>query len=95
MSLSRFVSRSLILVAVVLLPATVHAGALYFQEMSSVSESGYAGAGMVARANDPGTAFSNPAGMTRFKQPEVMAGATGVFIPAGFSSDDSLTTVQG
>jgi long-chain fatty acid transport protein len=95
MNLSTFTYRSLALAAVALLPATVNAGALYFQEMSSASESGYAGAGMTARANDPGTAFSNPAGMTRFKQAEMMAGAVGVFIPAGFSSDDSLTTVSG
>ena len=39
MNLSTFASRSLALAAVVLLPATVHAGALYFYEMSSVSES--------------------------------------------------------
>ena len=86
MKLSTFTYRSLALAAVVLLPATVHAGAVYFPEMSSVSESGYAGAGMVARANDAGTVFSNPAGMTRFDEPEMMAGGIGVFIPADFDT---------
>ena len=94
MFLVRYLVTSLFIV-LGLLPVTALAGALYFQEMSSASESGYAGAGMTARANDPGTAFSNPAGMTRFKQPEMMAGAIGVFIPAGFSSDDTKTTVPG
>ena len=77
------------------LPAGAWAGALYFPEMSSVSEAGYAGAGMVARANDAGTAFSNPAGMTRFDKPEIMGGATGVYIEANFKPDRENTTVEG
>mgnify|MGYP001827943997 FL=1 len=76
------------------LPRTAEAGALYFYEMSSASESGYAGAGMVARANDAGTAFSNPGGMTRFKSPVLLAGATGVYINAGFRSGPG-TTAEG
>jgi long-chain fatty acid transport protein len=65
------------------------AGALYFYEMSSVTESSYAGAGMVARANDAGTTFSNPAGMTRFDKSEIMAGGTGVYINAQFDLKSS------
>lgn len=76
------------------LSRTADAGALYFHEMSSVSESSYAGAGMAARANDAGTAFSNPAGMTRFDTSTMLAGATGVYINAGFRSG-STTTVDG
>ena len=86
MNVKHFSARSLALAAVALLPATVNAGALYFPEMSSASESGYAGAGMVARANDAGTVFSNPAGMTRFDEAEMMAGGIGVFIPADFDT---------
>jgi long-chain fatty acid transport protein len=63
--------------------------------MSSASEAGYAGAGMVARANDAGTAFSNPAGMTRFHESEILAGATGVYIEANFKPDRENTTVDG
>jgi long-subunit fatty acid transport protein len=48
--------------------------------MSNVSESSYAGAGMVARANDAGTVFTNPAGMTRFDDSAAIAGATFVYI---------------
>ena len=94
MNLNTFAARSLALVACALLPVTTYAGALYFYEMSSASESSYAGAGMVARANDAGTAFSNPAGMTRFDSPAMLAGATGVYINAGFRSG-SATTADG
>jgi len=94
MNLVAFASRSLTLIAFAQISATTHAGALYFPEMSSASESSYAGAGMVARANDAGTVFSNPAGMTRFDEPEIMAGATGVFIPTDFDTG-SNTTVDG
>jgi long-chain fatty acid transport protein len=56
------------------------AGGLYLYNMSNSSETGYAGAGMVARANDAGTVFTNPAGMTRFDDTELLAGATFVYI---------------
>ena len=91
MNLSTFTYRSLALAAVALLPTTANAGALYFPEMSSASESSYACAGMVARANDAGTVFSNPAGMTRFDEPEMMAGGIGVFIPADFDTGPNNT----
>ena len=77
--------------SVVLLPGTAAAGTLYFPEMSNASEAGYAGAGMVARANDAGTAFSNPAGMTLFDESEMLAGATLVYIDAGFSTNNDNT----
>jgi long-chain fatty acid transport protein len=77
------------------LPGTAQAGGLYIPEMSNASESSYAGAGMVARANDAGTAFSNPAGMTRFDKPEMLAGASGVYIEANFKTDRDNTTVEG
>lgn len=94
MSLSAVASRLLALSSLLLLPATTYSGALYFYELASASESSYAGAGMVARANDAGTVFTNPAGMTRFDQAEIMAGATGVFIDADFDTSPN-TTVDG
>ena len=45
-----------------------HAGALYIYEVGNPSDTGYAGAGLAARAGDAGTVFTNPAGMTRFKE---------------------------
>jgi long-chain fatty acid transport protein len=77
--------------ALALVPATSPAGALYFYEMSNASESSYAGAGMTARANDAGTVFTNPAGMMRFDTPEMLAGATGVYIDAGFTTNANNT----
>jgi long-subunit fatty acid transport protein len=94
MNIGTLAIRSLPLVACGLLPATTYAGALYFYELGSASESSYAGAGMVARANDAGTVFTNPAGMTRFNEAEIMAGATGVFIDADFDTGPG-TSVEG
>ena len=94
MNHTTFASRLLALLACTLLPAATYAGALYFYEMGSASESSYGGAGMVARANDAGTVFTNPAGMTRFDETEIMAGATGVFIDANFRTN-SRNTVDG
>jgi long-chain fatty acid transport protein len=95
MQLAKLTRCSLALGTLTLLPATSMAGAIYFQEMSSASESGYAGAGMVARANDAGTAFSNPAGMTRFDESEILAGGVGVYIEANFKPNRDRTTVEG
>ena len=53
--------------------------------MSNASESSYAGACLVARANDSGTVFTNPAGMTRFGDSAMLAGATGVYIDGGLT----------
>jgi long-chain fatty acid transport protein len=70
-------------------------GALYFYEMSNASESSYAGAGMAARANDSGTVFTNPAGMTRFGESKMLAGFTGVYIDGGFQTNSSNTSTGG
>ena len=77
--------------ALSLSPSISHAGGAYIYEMSNASEVGYGGAGMVARANDAGTVFTNPAGMTRFDKPEMMAGALGVYIDASFSKNGNNT----
>lgn len=67
------------------------AGAAYIYELSNVSEPGYAGAGMVARANDAGTVFTNPAGMARFDEPEALAGASLTYISARFNTTEGNT----
>ncbi len=87
-----FLFKKTLTVAVLSLPAALsHAGALYFYEMSNASEAGYGGAGMVARANDAGTVFSNPAGMTRFDHSEMLGGGVGVYIDGGFQTNDQNT----
>jgi len=71
-----------------------HAGALNIYEMANPSDTGYAGAGLAARAEDAGTVFSNPAGMTRFKESIGQAGLTPLYINAPFDPDKN-TTVDG
>ena len=46
-----------------------HAGGLYLYELGT-PEVGAAAAGWAARAQDAGTVFTNPAGMTRLKKSE-------------------------
>lgn len=74
-----------------LLPSLANGGALYFYEMSNASESSYGGVGMTARANDSGTVFTNPAGMTRFGSSAMLAGGTGVYIDGGFQTNNRNT----
>ena len=62
MDLRRNFAAAVVIAAAGSLPATATAGALYFYEMSNASEAGYGGVGLAARANDAGTAFTNPAG---------------------------------
>ena len=73
-------------------PALAQAGALYIYEMSNASESGYGGAGMAARANDAGTVFTNPAGMTLFDESAMLAGGVGVYIDGGFRTNNLNTS---
>jgi len=71
-----------------------HAGGLYIYEMGNPSDTGYAGAGLAGRAGDAGTVFTNPAGMTRFKEPTIQAGITPFYLNAPFNPDEN-TTVDG
>jgi long-chain fatty acid transport protein len=75
-------------------PGLAHAGAAYIYEMANPTDTGYAGAGLAGRASDAGTVFTNPAGMTRFKEPTIQAGLTPLYLYAPFNSDGN-TTVDG
>jgi long-chain fatty acid transport protein len=86
---------SILAAAIVAAAPQSRAGALYFYEMSNASESGYGGAGMAARANDAGTVFTNPAGMTRFDDSKMLAGAVGVYIDGGFKTNAQNTSTGG
>jgi len=70
-----------------------HAGALYIYEMGNPSDTGYAGAGLAARAGDAGTVFTNPAGMTRFKESTFQAGITPLYLHAPFNPDNNTSVV--
>jgi long-chain fatty acid transport protein len=71
------------------------ASGMYLYATTSASEPGYGGAGMVARANDAGTVFSNPAGMTRFDVPELMAGPVFVYIHGPQDINREESTAEG
>jgi long-chain fatty acid transport protein len=68
-----------------------YAGSAYIYEMANPTDTGYAGAGLAARAGDAGTVFTNPAGMTRFKESTALAGVTPLYINAAFNPDQGTT----
>jgi len=67
------------------------AGALYIYETGNPTDTGYAGAGLAGRANDAGTVFTNPAGMTRFQESTYLAGVTPLYLYAPFNPDQDTT----
>jgi long-chain fatty acid transport protein len=78
---------------IVLICGPVWGGGAYLTEISS-AEVGLAGAGWAARAQDAGTLFSNPAGMTRIKENELYLGFQPMYFQLEFDPD-SNTTVEG
>jgi long-chain fatty acid transport protein len=68
-----------------------YAGSAYIYEMANPTDTGYAGAGLAARAGDAGTVFANPAGMTRFEKPTYLAGVTPLYINGPFDSNENTT----
>ena len=69
---------------------SVLAGGLYLYEIGG-PEVGLAAAGYAARAQDASTAFTNPAGMTRLKQPSLMAGVMPMYTYIDFSADGNTS----
>jgi long-chain fatty acid transport protein len=78
-------------VLLTLFASHVNAGALYIYETGSPSEIGFAGAGMAGRAQDAGTVFTNPAGMTRFDDTAMLASAGLLYLHAPFGTDSNNT----
>ncbi len=70
--------------------STSQAGGLYLYEVGS-NDVGLAAAGYAARAQDAATAFTNPAGMTRLKQPSLLAGAQPMALHVDFAADGNTT----
>ena len=66
--------------------ASLSAGGLYLYEIST-TETSMAGAGWAARAQDPTTAITNPAGMTRLDGTQIQFTAQPLAIDSSFSSD--------
>jgi long-chain fatty acid transport protein len=71
----------------------VGAGGAYIYEMADPAGVKYGSAGQAARAGDAATVFTNPAGMTRFEDSELLAGGTLVYLYAPFEPDDENTVI--
>jgi long-chain fatty acid transport protein len=70
---------------------TASAGGVYIAEESSGANIGYGGISFNARANDAGTVFANPAGMSRFDEPAALLSGTLLYLKADFSENDDNT----
>ena len=66
--------------------ASLSAGGLYLYELST-TETSMAGAGWAARAQDPATIVTNPAGMSRLDGTQIQFTAQPLAIDSSFSSD--------
>lgn len=82
------------LLAIMLVVGSARAGGLYLYEIGG-PEVGLAAAGGAARAQDATTAFTNPAGMTRLRQPSLLAGAQPMYLHVDFSADGNTTASGG
>jgi long-chain fatty acid transport protein len=78
------------LLLMVAAPAATWAGGLYLYEVGP-AEVRTASAGMAARAQDASTLFTNPAGMTRLKQPEVLFSIQPLYMHLNFESDSNTS----
>ncbi len=65
---------------------SLNAGGLYLYELST-TETSMAGAGWAARAQDPTTVVTNPAGMSRLESTQIQFTAQPLAIDSSFSSD--------
>lgn len=76
------------------LAAPARAGGLYIYELGNPG-TGTASAGWAAAAQDPSTAFTNPAGMTRLPQSQLMIGLQPMFPTVHFEAEAGTTTRGG
>jgi long-chain fatty acid transport protein len=92
MGIKRFGSRSLTVFGILLLcSSSALAGGLYLYELGT-PDVGLAAAGYAARAQDPSTVFTNPAGMTRLERSGLQVGIQPLYAHTEFSPDSSTTT---
>lgn len=75
-------------------PVTCWGGGVALYETSG-SEVGTAAAGAAARAQDAGTVFTNPAGMTRLEGTQLMFGLYPLYGDMGFNPDGNTSTTGG
>lgn len=75
-------------------PLTVRAGGPTLYEVGT-PDVGYASAGYAARADDPGTILTNPAGMTRLKGKQLLLGTQILYGDVKFSPSQETTVTGG
>jgi len=73
------------------LASQAEAGGVYLYELGT-PDAGLAAAGWAARAQDPSTVFTNPAGMTRLQRSALQVGAQPLSINLEFNPDSKTTT---
>src|SRR5210317_2423240 len=85
---TRYFWAGILLASLIASPA--QAGGLYLYEIGT-PDVGTASAGWAARAQDAGTVFTNPAGMTRLEKSELLVGIQPLYLHAEFSPDANTT----
>lgn len=84
---------SLGFISACLMFSTVHAGGLWMYDTGTL-DTGLAGAGLAARAQDASTAYNNPAGMSLLERDEVMFGLQALYGDMKFNPN-GLTDTSG
>jgi long-chain fatty acid transport protein len=74
------------IVAMAALTSPAVAGGLYLAEIGT-RDAGFASAGWAARADDAGTIATNPAGLARLTQPELIVGLQPLYADVQFDPD--------
>ena len=91
---SKLPARGLAALMLMLCASHVYAGAAYIYELANPTDTAFGGAGQAARAQDAGTVFTNPAGMTRFNGNAALASGGLLYLYANFDPDGG-TTIAG
>ena len=93
---SKLPARGLAALLLMLCASHVYAGAVYVYETANPTDTAFGGAGQAARAQDAGTVFTNPAGMTRFNDNAACwPVAACLSVRAPFDPDSGGTTIAG
>ncbi len=92
--MTRILALRLTLLAALILSTTLQAGGLWFQE-AATPRIGLAGAGWAAGGRYASTAFTNPAGMTRFQRSQLVLGIGPWNVKVKFAPDAGTTTSGG
>ena len=79
-----------LVIGITCVSAPARAGGIFLYEIGS-QDLGYAGAGQAARAEEPSTILTNPAGMTRLTGTQIQGGLQGLYGHSEFSPNQNTT----